>query len=454
MASTFGGLEVGKRALYAQQAAMSTTGHNIANANTEGFSRQRAVLKTTDPYPHPGMNNGMMPGQIGTGVEVTTIERMREAYLDRQYRSENSHHGYWDTRQTSLEQLEGVFNELSEHGLHASMDKFWQSWQDLMNEPESLSAREIVMQRGVAVVDSFRHLSGSIQAIKEDLTTVRQEKTDQANQLAEELRKVNEDISRLVPHGYTPNDLYDRRDQIIDQLSKFVDVTVTPSTQGMVNVVAAGQPLVTGRDPITPLTVDSPVQRGELLALREMVGTPGEIDSYLQKLNQLATVLTTEVNRLHSAGYDLNGNQSGLVLFIGNDATTIQMNPELLLSPSRLAAAGSPVVGNSDRARAIAALKFTELPGLGSAVTMDQFFSSMISKIGVDTEQAKRFVENSELTKEAIETRRQSVSGVSLDEEMSNMIKFQHAYNAAARSITVVDEMLDKLINGTGVVGR
>ncbi|MGE5662667.1 MAG: flagellar hook-associated protein FlgK, partial [Ignavibacteriales bacterium] len=449
------GLEMGKRALFAQQAAMTVTGHNISNANTEGFSRQRAIMKTTIPIPHPGMNTGQAPGQVGTGVEVTGIERLREQYLDRQYRYQSSQNGYWEMTLTNMEQVQSAFNEPTELGLKTAVDTFWESWQDLINEPESQSAREIVVQRGIALVEAFQHVSGSLKAVKDEMTSVLQEKTVQANQIGEEIRKVNEEIARLVPHGYAPNDLYDRRDLLVDQLSKLIDIADTPAPSGMVNITAAGQPLVVDKTSVTPLTETSTANSGEIRALQNLVGAGGTIDSYLANLDKMALTLSSEINALHQIGYDLNGAQNNLSFFVGTTADTLQVNEQLRLSPTKIAAAEKPAPGDSGMARQIAAIKFTEMPSyLGGPFTIDQFYVSMISKVGVETDQADRFLKSTDLSMNAIEQKRQSISGVSLDEEMTNMLKYQHAYNAASRSINAIDEMLDKLINGTGTVGR
>src|SRR5688572_30105136 len=150
MASTFHGIEVGKRALFAQQSALSTTGHNIANANTLGYTRQRAEMQATSAIPYAGMQNDKSPAQLGTGVEVTKLVRLREEYLDVQYRGEIKNVGYWEAKSDTYIKIEEILNEPSNVGLAYTMDEFWKGWQELAKNPESVAARAVVRQRGVA----------------------------------------------------------------------------------------------------------------------------------------------------------------------------------------------------------------------------------------------------------------------------------------------------------------
>src|SRR5690625_2378514 len=167
--STFQGLELARKALNAQQGALYTTGHNIANVNTEGYSRQRVNFETTSPFPMPSRVMPNIAGQIGTGVEIGTVQRVRDMFLDAQYRAENSRSGYWDTTSEALMRMENVMNELNETGLSQSMDLFWQSLQDLADHPDNSGARSVVAQRGLALTETFNHISRSLQAIQGDL---------------------------------------------------------------------------------------------------------------------------------------------------------------------------------------------------------------------------------------------------------------------------------------------
>ncbi|MCF6093414.1 flagellar hook-associated protein FlgK [Microaerobacter geothermalis] len=542
MRSTFSGLEIGKRALFAQQTALSVTGHNIANANTEGYTRQSAVMKTTSPQPAPGISNARIPGQMGTGVQVTELVRLREDFLDLQFRGENQWYGYWEAKSDTLSKVEVILNEPSETGLQNTLDKFWQAWQDLTKEPESLAARAVVRQRGIAVAETFSFISRSLGQLESDIDTIIKVKVSEINSIATQIKDLNDQISRVVPHGYQPNDLYDQRDLLIDKLSKLVDVKVTPAQYGMVNVTISGQALVTGTNTVTMEATPDPGNNnlvnvtlggadftpasGELLGLMESRGMQqdgqwkGIIADIKNRINQLATTFTRELNTVHRRGmnmddinarkeYDALMNDSdpsndpssppqldNLPFFVDktwyeankgqytlvNDgyksidpntipdpstADNMMVNPLILSRLDKIAAAkpeemtaeeqlqfGTSFEGDGRNARDIAALKYKLIPeGLGDTSTMDDFYRYTISQLGVDSQEAQRLMQNAEVLRGQVDNRRQSVSGVSLDEEMANMIKFQQAYNAAARSITTVDEMLDRVINGMGRVG-
>src|SRR5690606_9711793 len=217
--STFGGLEMAKQALFAQQSALYTTGHNIANANTEGYSRQRVNFETATPYPAGSRNRPQIPGQIGTGVEVGDIQRIRDQYLDMQFRGENSKVGYWETRAGALARMENLLNEPSDSGLSAVLDQFWQSLQDLSVNPENSGARSVVVERGQTLAETFNYLSDSLHAIRKDLEQEIDVTIKDVNSLLKQIHNINVQVSELEPHGYVANDLYDRRDKLIDELS-------------------------------------------------------------------------------------------------------------------------------------------------------------------------------------------------------------------------------------------
>lgn len=480
MTSTFHGIELGKRGLAAQQTALSTTGHNIANANTTGYTRQRAEMIATKPVSIPGMQI-----QLGTGVEVDKLVRLREDYLDVQLRGENKSLGYWEAKSDTLTKVEELLNEPSDDGLAYTMDEFWKGWEELSKNPDSAAARAVVSQKGVAVTETLRHISESLNQIQDDLKLVIKTKTDSVNSLAAQIGNLNDQIGRLVPNEYQPNDLYDQRDVLIDQLSKLVDVKVSPPNKdtGVVDISVGGVLLVSGKTANT-LTVDTSsgvvdpanikigntqvsLNSGELLGRIESFGILGggvksTIPTIQEKMNNLAMTFVNAVNTVHEKGMNLdniNGTSTNKVpFFIGTSMNDIAVNPDILKSPSLIAAAkeeasGQSSTGNGKNAQDIANIKFTALgfPGINS--TADDYYRNIIGQLGIDSQEAQRMQSNSEVIIQQVENRRQSVSGVSLDEEMANMIKFQQAYNASARMVTVVDQCLDKIINGMGRVG-
>jgi flagellar hook-associated protein 1 FlgK len=438
--------------------------------------------------------------------------------------------------------MEDIMNEPSDSGLAKTMDQFWQALQDLSTNPEDEGARSVVRQRGQAVVDTFHYLYNSLSQIKQDLGSQIGVTITQINSLAQQISKINQQISEIEPHGYLPNDLYDERDRLVDQLSELINVQVekVPSggnslkiAEGSYNIYLVdsnGNPIVdgsgnkiylvqgsttnalslpSGQDidgdgvketpindvdsvqvggtsvPIISATNQVVFPAGKLCGLIESFGykdasnnSKGIYPDMISNLDKMAYTFGTVFNTIHKMGYSLNGT-NGFPFFDDNSLSTVAgAAKNITLSTdvdnlSNIAASIDGKSGNGSNAINLAnvgkmLLSSTSVSLVGTSTTLDlttlglpltsgtiqSNYQGWIGKLGVDGQQAERMKNNSEVLQQSVEERRQSVSSVSLDEEMTNMIKYQHAYNAAARQITVIDEMLDKIINGMGVVGR
>lgn len=511
MRSTFMGLETNKRGLYTQQSALYTTGHNISNANTLGYTRQRVNMQATSGFPGVGLNTPTMPGFLGTGVEAGSIQRIRDSFVDQQYRQETNKLGYWESKSNAISQMEDVLNEPSEYGLQKSLGEFWQSLNDLAVNPENGGARKVVIQRGMAVADSFNYMYNSLTEIQTNIGKEISVSTNDVNSILQQIKDLNRQISEVEPNGYLPNDLYDARDLLVDQLSEFlpIDVSYKESggralavAEGTVTIklkVADGKTvtLVEGTkagkietdpgtlaaaDGITGLKITQPdgsteeiphdklLDNGKLKSLMNSFGvqvdgtSKGLYPDMLDQINQLAEKFAEEFNKVHSEGKDLEGNPGSDQFFVSKDGTkltagNIIVSEEMQKDPGKLAASISDKAeeGNGNNAKNLAGIQFTTINDKDSALhgmTIQGYFQGVIGKLGVDGEQAVKFAYNTATLVGAVEHRRSSISSVSLDEEMTNMIQFQQAYNASARMITVIDETLEKIINGMGVVGR
>ncbi len=378
MRSTFHGIEVSKRGLFAQQSALNTTGHNIANANTEGYSRQRVNMQATTGLPYVGMQANIEPGLLGTGVQADSIQRLREEFLDIQYRNEHKRQGYWDGRLETLEKLEGIMNEPSDTGLQKVMDQMWQAWQDLAKDPTDTSARAVVRERSKAVADTFNTLTNHIKEVQLDLDNVVNVKAMEINSLGQQIASLNNQISNIVPHGYQPNDLYDQRDVLLDKLSKLVDIRVTQTTAGMVNVTIEGrefvngiaaQPVATQQNVATGLSDLTLGGAAFVPTSGYMAGTLQSRDqivpNMLKRLDVLAVNLTKEINDLHRAGRSLNdinnGTAQDMPFFLDANslaadpatkdypkgASTLVINPEIMKSLDAIAAAKPEAVSTT-----------------------------------------------------------------------------------------------------------
>ncbi|MDI2589759.1 flagellar hook-associated protein FlgK [Psychrobacillus sp. NEAU-3TGS] len=509
MGSTFMGLETSKRGLYTQQSALYTTGHNISNANTLGYSRQRVNMEATLGYPGTGLNAPKIPGHLGTGVQAQSVQRIRDQFIDRQYRQETNKLGYWEAKSNAISQMEDILSEPSEFGLNTSLDQFWKSLQDLSANPENAGARKVVVQRGIAVAESFNYINKQLTDIQGNLKNEIRVSTNDVNSILNQIASINEQIQQIEPNGYLPNDLYDARDTLLDELNTYFPIEIEYSKSGG-NALAIAEgavkvsiktnsglvEVVDGKDaatlkadglnednsfePFTQFTVvskgnaaggtisysDLEKTKGKLLATIDSYGyssngtTKGFYPEMLKNLDDMAVAFAEKFNEIHKGGTDLNGDV-GKDFFVSKtngqiSASTISVDSMFESDPSLLAASSSTgkEEGNGANALLLSNMKFAPLTiGSTTNTTVQSFYQSIIGKLGVDGEQANRLAYNSATIKLTVENNRAAVSSVSLDEEMTNMIIFQQAYNASARMITVVDETLDKIINGMGRVG-
>ncbi|WP_426333573.1 flagellar hook-associated protein FlgK [Paenibacillus silvae] len=517
MTSTFHSIETAKRSLFTQTTALSTTGHNVANANTEGYSRQRVNMQASIPMEPFAFLHSTTPGQLGTGVEFDSITRVREKFLDDQYRNENTNFGSWSIQRDTLEKLEAIVNEPSDTGFRTVMDNFYKSWSDLSKNPEDVTARRIVKETTLALTDAMNQISRQLDALSQDLDSNIAVKSNEIQGYLGNIANLNSAIVKVESLGDNANDLRDQRDLMADKLSKIMNITVTDTPQGY-QIQMNGQELVTGG--AVQATVDSAflnaaytagtLTNGEVHGMIKSRDTL--VSDYRKQMDDLANTLANGdieitipagsvlpdntvldgvtytgatrtltadlkvtvkgLNGLHQLGYSNDGtNNGGLPFFTAADGGTaitagnISLNAAILADPNKIAtslrtttASGTETVikGNNTLANLLANLKDTPMKsadGLRNA-TIGAQFSAIVGQLGVQSQEAARQTSNSEFLVEQVDTRRQSVSGVSLDEEMANMIKFQHAYSASARFMTTYDQLLDKLINSTGTVGR
>jgi len=527
MVSTFHGLETSKRSILTQATALHTVGNNISNAATEGYSRQRVNLKSADPVYVPGFTRLNTPGQIGTGVEYSSVTRVRDSYLDMQYRRENQDLGHFTVVNATMESIQTIINEPSDSGLSAVMNNFWNSLEVLNRDPNLLSARVDFIGNAKNLVDTFNKIGTSLTTLENDIDSNVEIKLNEANSLLEAIAEMNEVIRKTEVLGDNANDYRDQRDLLVDQLSKLVDVQYTEDVNGMMNIFVGGAQVVAGNE-ATPIAGPDTVTGGEVSGyakakeeielvrsqLNALVDTfvRGEIDITMPNGYRTSTIMVAEndvqvtdangvvtnyaagtsipagsnitssvtfkvngFNGVHQLGYSINTPpETGLSFFVSSDNSVpftinnIAVNGDILADTNKVAASGQytmngtameTVKGNSGVALALAMLrdaKFTfpsTMTALSSGTT-DDYFRAFVSDLGTRSQIALTGLDRSNNMVDNVEIRRQSVSGVSIDEELTEMLRFQHAYNAAARNLTAVDEMLDRIINGMGTVGR
>lgn len=494
MPSSFSGIYIGLSGLRAQQTAIDVTGHNIANVNTPGYSRQRAILKTNNPYPVPGLNRPVGAGQIGTGVTVAAIERVRDRFVEMQIRSETQTTGRWRQLQAGLEKLEMIFNEPSDTGISAAMDLFWEALQNLSQHPEDMSSRAAVRQNAELLVEAFHHTANQLDRYRAELNEAIRIQVDKINYLGQQLADLNERIIAISANGASPNDLLDQRDLLLTELSELANIHVVEDERGAVTVSISGSSLVENasfhglqtvlrdnnsdprheggmfeirwvdHDAVSPEFTSGSMQA--LLELRDEI-----LPRYQEYLDTYAVEFAEKFNEIHEKGYTLGPESKDGIKFFdftapSPGAKTLQLSDEIRESLNNIAAAAENIknINNPDDPEAgagdnrnllkLIAMRDAAYSFSGRTGTFADHFSSIIAELGIDSQRAQRIVENQEVLLGHLEDQKESVSGVSLDEEVANLVMYQHAYNAAARVITTVDEALDILINRMGIVGR
>lgn len=421
MVSTFHGLELGKRGLSVGQASIATTGQNIANVNTKGYSRQQ-VNSSSSPSLDIWTGQGAHTGQLGTGVTIDSITRVRDRFLDQQVRDHSETLGQWQAKQTTLDRLETIVNEPSDSGLSSAMDGLKNAWQDLANEPDSLSAQAVVKERAQGFIDVAQSMNKSLDSLKSELTQQSTETVAEANGYLKQIAELNKSIVR---DGSQSNDLKDKRDALVEDLSKLMSVKVEEKANGSysISLTSNNQALVTG-EAVSEITAEDATNTpqkfgGKLAGLGESLNTA----------TKYQTNLTTVVRDFVQANGMSGTGGKDQALFIGDAAN-------FKLSELKVNYEADPLEQQAATGKTIAAAQSD--------------FRKLVSQLGAESQSATNSVANHSAALQATENRRQSVTGVSLDEEMANLIKYQHSYNAAARLVSMTDQMLDTIINRMG----
>ncbi|MDY4901591.1 MAG: flagellar hook-associated protein FlgK [Treponema sp.] len=623
MASSFAGIELGKRSLQSHSLQIQTAGHNISNADTEGYSRQRVTVKTFDPIYRPDLEREMRPGQIGQGTDVESVSRIKDELLESRIVAQTNEESYWSVREKYYSMIESVYNEPEDISVRANMDKFWEGWQELSMYPESEAARQAVITRGESLTNSIRQQYNSLSGIANQINGDIEATVRQVNDLSGQIAALNSEIVKSRAVGDNPNDLMDRRDYLVEKLANLVNVTVTQKDPDEFMIHTDGQILVqgsvsrkiglegqidnngysklvwtdtkaeayfkggslgalvelrdkdlkgqiqnlntmtlnfadlvndvhrnaVGKNNVTGLdffvqhdfienargnydrngdgTEDSSyifrITGTNSLKMQEQIGlagkitlngrsgnveveyfptdkvedvinrindTDGEVKAYLDRNNSLVLkavsslssenpdfvirhvedsglFLTGYAGILKGSGaenaYDFNTSDavdslSGAqycVAPVANPSAYIEINPAVKNDINSVASAFANVQGFADdsdgrAAVEIAAMRNTKVM-IGTQRTFDDYFADTVTEVGLKGEQAENQLLSQNKIMDDLRTIRDSISGVNIDEELADIIKFQHGYNAAAKFITVQDALLDTLINRLGV---
>jgi flagellar hook-associated protein 1 len=477
MGGISGLLETARRALLAQQFGISVTGHNIANAGTTGYSRQRANLVATDA-------TRTVYGMLGTGVTIESISRMRNTFVDQQIRTTSASYEAANSEYNILGQVESIFNEPSDSAMSGVLNGFFSSWEELSTDPSSSVTRNALLLQAQSLVDNFHRLYNDTNTLRTSLRDELSVKVDKINTLTTEISKLNVDIVAAESGDFSAADLRDIRDGKIAELSKLANITVSEDERGASLISVGGSTIVGGATHLdlkvvagTAATVSGTVfdqmsivsdngdtkvnlTGGEAGGILKSFNT--SIPDTLGRLNQVAAAIISEVNRVHSAGFGRQSPpQSGVNFFMGTDASSIAIDltsPALPAgsSPSidNIAASGSATsTGDNSVALAIAAIidkrGLTDSGGASmlGGLSISEFYNQSVTSIGSAINGASTILDSQGLVLSNLTEQQDAISGVSLDEEMTDMIKFQRGFEAAARVISTVDEMYQTIIS-------
>ena len=459
-------LSTARSALTTHQTAISVISHNIANAETEGYSRQRADIVPGIPVPTP---HGMM----GTGVQVRDVERLRDGLLDVGYRQSNSRAGYWQRRSAVLTQLEALHGD-PVTGLSSELDAFWDAWGDLANDPSNPAVRVVLRKTGQAVVDQFHRLAGGIDRIEDTTAAGLRQDLTELNRLASEVGDLNARITSAEATGNTAGDLRDQRDLAIDRLSTLAAVQVTERPDGSVGVQFGGTTLVDGAHatPIKLITAGGGwrLENGNGTSLGVAGGRIGgslevlnvDLPAAMTELDNLARAFADDVNAIHAGGTNPLG-QTGILFFDdagGNPASvtawSLALSADVTADAQAIASGtgvtdpltGLPIYapGNNDVALSISGLRTAGSAALGGR-SINETYGEEVARIGSELREAQDGSSIHESLAAQADQQRMSVSGVNTDEELIQLIRFQNAYSAAARVVTAADEMLQTILD-------
>lgn len=473
-------LNIAKGALMAQQKAMNNTAHNIANVNTPGYTRQKIIFESNAPLSSTRI-------KVGMGVSIDSVIQCVDHFLNRTIYQKTSALKEYESKASLLSQMETVFNETSDQGLVKAMNEFWNAWSDLANHPSGIPERTALLEKAEVLSDRFHSMRNELDQIKRNVNSNIEISISELNVYSKQIAELNEKIVLAEANGSPANDLRDQRAILIEKVSEIVNIVYLEDRYGSYTVMTSnGVMLVDGGyhwelsqegDEIYWDRIESDIGErlsggtiGSWLDLRDEI-----IPQYIANLDEMAGTFIQEVNTFHLSGYTLSG-ETGKYFFENlrtspetpnpsdytGAANYIRLSTDVEGIPGNIAAGGgSGDPGNNENALMILSIqddstiqirKWTyghrgrDVENTVQAETLDDYYRSLTGEIGILTE---KFNENQNFTQalmDQLNELRDSVSGVNIDEEMTELIKIQRAYEAAAKLVMIADEMLQSLL--------
>ncbi|MBI3911623.1 MAG: flagellar hook-associated protein FlgK [Armatimonadetes bacterium] len=462
MSTSFQGLQLSASALQARQRALEVVGHNIANVNTPGYHRQVASTQARPALRETSNESAAGAGyRVGNGVEIAAVRRIHASYLDRQMHIAQGDLGGATVRDRLFRQVESFLSEPSDQGLASHLERFFNAFEALGALPADMGARQEVVLSGQQLAEAFNRLDGTFQRLEMDTGGEVRGQVEAINDLARRIADMNRDIRRALGAGAQPNDLLDERDRYLNELAERAGAQILNQEQGDVIVSIAGLTLVQGEH-AAELQVEAGPAGLEIISANtgEAVEPGGGLGALLQAANAdlparrgrllaVRDALVAAVNAQHAAGVDGNG-APGSDFFAVVDGR-LSVSEPLVADPRRVAAGLEAAPGDGRNARALAALREAALV---AGQSPGAAYRALVTETGRAAQTAAERREQAEAVTEQLDGLANAESGVSLDEELTEMVSLQHAYAAAARMVTAFDEMLAVLIQQTGTIGR
>jgi flagellar hook-associated protein 1 FlgK len=454
MAGSFQGIEVSSRALRAFQRQLDTTGHNIANVNTKGYSRQTVDLVSTDP-------SQTIMGKllnVGTGVNIASINRLKDQLLEARKLSVQGDQGRYETNLSNLEKVQATFLDVDGKGVSNSLDYFFNSWSALGSNPTSMAAKQQVQFAGSDLAKKVRNSFENLDSQANSQEKLIERTLTDIQALADKVAELNINIKKDMAAGGSPNDMMDKRDEALSELSKLINIHTSQSPDGTLSVFMGSFALVdqVGSRPF-PTTYDAatstvskdgltwPITGGKLKGLFENVT---QLNAFKGSMDTFANQLRNLVNTIHEGG--LSNGATGRNFFNDSSPQTgardFDLDPGILTNASLIATGTTSAKGDGSIALALSDLRNSAQAGLGNQ-TIGNFFSSFLGVVGSAVNTAKNNVETSYALTEQVDQQIQETSGVNLDDEMADMLKFQRSYQAAAKVLTMMDQNVGDLID-------
>ncbi|MEW6156414.1 MAG: flagellar hook-associated protein FlgK [Verrucomicrobiota bacterium] len=471
--SLFGTLDLGQRALQAQRQGVEVTGHNLANVNNRAYTRQRVQIQTA-----PAIETSL--GAIGTGANAAAIRQIRDVLIDRQIESEGSIGGYWEAQQRALQYAQANLGQLidrqatgpegsaaangigGQQGIAEGLQDLFNAFQGLSTNPTSLSERQVLLQKAATLATKFNQTGERLTELNASLNASVQEETAKANELLSAIARLNDQIANSeLRSGGMANDLRDLRQEKVEELSRLVKFELANDPSGAIDLSVGGVTLVEGGSLVDSIEAYD-AGGGRFLIRAKSAGTEltvaggsisgtiaardGALAVLKSDLDNLAGLLIREVNQVHTAGFSLTGS-TGADFFSGTDATSLRVSAALQGNPALIQASGTKdAVGDNQIALALAQLSEKKHATLNGQ-TFHQDYARTVSALGSALAQANNELSDQNAVERMLKSQRDSVSGVSLDEEMTLLVKYQQAFEASARLITTVNELIETVVN-------